>query len=132
MQKIKLINFNRFFKLLKCSLIGIVATLIGTILFSVILKFTNLSSMFISYINDFIKAVSIFLMVIFIKKNNQEKLLINSIIGGLLYALLCFLLFSILSGTFFIDLSFLYNLLFDLIVSAIVSIIVNIVGHKTM
>lgn len=132
MQKIKSNNFSGLLSIMKCCLIGIVATLLGTIIFAVILKFANLSSTFISYINDFIKVVSIFIVITCVKRNNGERLLFKAILAGLIYAFLSYIIFSILNGRFVFNLSFLYDLLFAVIVSMIVSVIINIVGHKNM
>ena len=130
MQKIKSINFGGVLTLIKCALIGIVYSLLGTVIFAFVLKFANLSSTFISYINDLIKVFSIFIMVMCLKRVSGEKLLFKSLIAGVIYAVLSFILFSILNGKFAFDLTIIYNLLFALIVSAICSVIINIISRK--
>ncbi len=132
MQKIKSMNKSNFTAILKACLIGIIATLIGVVILAVILKFTDLSSNAIGYINDIIKALSIFLMVMFIKKWTDGNLLVKSIIGGLLYAVLSFLIFSILNGGFSFNMSIVYDLLFSLISAMIVAVIFNIIGRKNV
>lgn len=129
MQKIKF-NFSGFISLLKCVLIGIVSTLIGIVIFSVVLKFADLSSTIISYINDVIKIFSIFIMIMCVKRSNGEKLLLKSLFAGVLYAILTFIIFSLLNGSFILNLSFVYDLLFAVITSAIVSVIINILNRK--
>ena len=132
MHKIKSLNWNGFLITLKCCLIGLSATLIGTIIFAVVLKFANLSSIFISYINDIIKVLSIFIMVTCLKRNNGEKLIFKSLFAGLIYGLLSYVIFSFLNGGFNFNISFIYDLLFALIVSAIVAVIINILNKKTV
>lgn len=132
MQKIKSMNKSNFTAILKACLIGIIVTLIGVVILAVILKFTDLSSNAIGYINDIIKALSIFLMVMFIKKWTDGNLLVKSIIGGLLYAVLSFLIFSILNGGFSFNMSIVYDLLFSLISAMIVAVIFNIIGRKNV
>ena len=132
MQKIKSMNFSGLLSMIKCCLIGIVATLLGTVIFAFVLKFANLSSMFISYINDFIKVVSIFIMLMCVKRNNSDRLFLKAILAGVIYALISYVVFSILNGGFVFDLSFLYDLLFAVIVSMIVSVIINIISHKNV
>lgn len=132
MQKVKSFNLSGFVNILKCCLLAIVVTLVGIVLLAVVLKFVDLSSMVISYINDIIKALAIFVMILCIKKRNSDKLLVKSIVGGILYALLSFVVFSILNGSFTFNLSFLYDLLFSVIVSVIITIIINILKRKTV
>ena len=132
MQKLKSFNSSHTLAIIKACLLAIVITLIGVVILALILKFTDLSSNFIGYINDVIKALSIFVMVLFIKKWTEANLLIKSIIGGLLYAILSFVIFSILNGGFAFNMSFVYDLLFSLIASMIVAVIFNIIGRKNV
>lgn len=130
MQKIKSINLSGILTLIKCALIGIVCNLLGTVIFAFVLKFANLSSTFISYINDIIKVFSIFIMVMCIKRTSGERLLFKALISGVIYAILSYIVFSILNGRFVFNLLLLYDLLFALIVSAIVSVIINILNKR--
>jgi len=129
MQKIKF-DFSGLLSIIKCALIGVISTLIGIVVFSVVLKFANLSGSVINYINDIIKVFSIFIMVMCIKRKDGSKLLIKSLFAGVIYSLLSFVVFSVLNGSFEFNLSFFYNLIFAVIVSAIVSVIVNILKQK--
>ena len=61
MQKVKF-NFSGLLTIIKCVLIGVISTLIGIVLFSVVLKFADLSGIIISYVNDIIKVFSIFII----------------------------------------------------------------------
>lgn len=130
MQKIKSLNFSSFLSILKCCLLGVVATLAGIVVFAVVLKFVDLSSVAISAVNNVIKGVSIFIMVACINKSNQGKLLFKAVFGGVLYALISFLIFSILNGGIVFDMAFVYDLLFAVAVAAICSVIVNILSRK--
>ena len=131
MQKIKM-DFSKIGLFIKVALTGIVLTLVGILIFSVVLKFVDLSSVAISYINDVIKALSIFAMVLILKKSDESKLLIKSTIVGVLYAVLCFIVFSILNGTFALNIAFVFDLLFAVVVSIIATIIINILKRKTV
>ena len=132
MQKLKQIKFDGFLKLFKCSLVAVVATLLGTVIFAFVLKFANLSTIFISYINKFITLISIMIGVMCVKKHSENKLFIRSIVLALIYALLCFFIFSILNGKFTLDVTFVFDLLFAMISSAIFAIISNILNRKTV
>ncbi len=129
MQKVKF-NFSGLLSIIKCVLIGIISTLIGIVIFSVVLKFADLSGTIISYVNDIIKAFSIFIMVMCIKRKDGDKLMLKAIFAGVIYAILSFVIFSILNGSFVFDLSFVYDLIFAVIVSAIVSVIINILKQR--
>lgn len=130
MQKIKSIKFSGLLTIIKCCLIGVISTLIGIVIFAVILKFADLSTIVISAVNNVIKIFSIFIMMTCIKRAMGDKLFIKSILAGVIYATLTFMIFSILNGGFVFDFSFVYDLLFSVIVSAIVSIIINILNRN--
>ena len=130
MQKIKF-NFSGLLSIIKCVLIGIISTLIGIVIFSIVLKFADLSGTIISYVNDIIKVFSIFIMVICIKRKEGNNLLLKAILAGAIYAILSFVIFSILNGGFHFNMSFMYDFLFAVIVSAIVSVVVNILKQKS-
>ncbi len=130
MQKIKSIKLGGIVSILKCCLIGIVASLIGTVIFAIVLKFANFPSKFVSYINDIIKVFSIFIMIACLKKKDGKKLFIKSVFAGVIYAVLSFFIYSILNGTFAFGLGFAYDLLFAVIVSMIVSVIINVIIRK--
>lgn len=132
MQKIKSISFSTVLSIIKSCLLGVISTLIGIVLLAVTLKFTDLSSSGITAINNVIKAISIFITISVLKRTNGEKLIIKSIFAGVLYALLSFIIFSVLNGYFSFDLSFVYDLLFADIVSVVGAIILNLLGKKTV
>ena len=130
MQKVKSIKFEGILNLLKSALIGIVITLLGTVIFAVVLKFVNLSSNLIAYINNIIKLLAIFIVVICLKKQSNEKLLLRAIIAGVVYSIFSFVIFSILNGGFVFNSSVIYDFLFLIIVSTVVTVIINILSNR--
>lgn len=130
MQKLKSINWSGFLSILKCCLIGIVVTLIGIVFFAIVLKFADLNSTVITAVNNIIKALAIFFMVFFLKKSGNGKLIVKALVAGLIYAVLSFLIFSIMNGGFVFNLSILYDLLFALIMSVIAAVILNLTSKK--
>jgi len=132
MQKLKSISFSGFLSIIKSCLLGIITTLIGVVLLAIVLKFTDLSTSVVSWVNNVIKAVSIFVVVATLKKANGEKLLFKAIFAGVLYAILSFVVFSLLNGSFSLNLSFVYDLLFAVIVAVIASIILNLFTPKSI
>ncbi len=126
MQKLKSFNWSGILSIIKCCLVGIVTTLIGIVFFAIVLKFADFSSTIINYVNNVIKTLAIFIMILCLKRRGEDKLLIKSIIAGALYSLLSFIVFSVINGGFTFNLSFLYDLLFAVIVSVIAAVVVNI------
>ncbi len=130
MQKSK-INFSGVLSLLKYTLVGIVITLVGVLLLAVVLKFTDLNSSVVGYINNVVKAIALFVSTLLTKKHDSNKLLIKSIFLGLFYGVLSLIIFSILNGGFAFDLSILFDLLFAVAVAVICAIILNLFGKKS-
>ena len=101
--------------ILKSCLLGLVVTLIGTVILAVVLKFADIPTKLISYINDIIKALSIFFVVMMLKKSTDQKLLLRAVIAGVVYGVLSFVIFSILNGGF----QFNVGILFDIVFAAV-------------
>lgn len=131
MDKIKVSAFSKFIKILKSCMIGLIFTLLGVVLFAIILKFVDLSSNAISYVNDVIKVISLFIVVFLLKKHSEGKLILNSFFAGIIYALISFGVFSILNGKVDFNLTIVYDLLFAVIVSLIIAIMVNLMSRKS-
>ena len=89
MLKVK-IKFSNIFSLIKCSLLGVVFTLLGTVLFAVVLKWVDLSNLAIDYINNAIIGLSILFMVMCMNKMSIDSLIRRSLFAGLLYGLISF------------------------------------------
>lgn len=132
MQKLKSLNFDSFINILKSCLLGIVATLLGIVILAFVLKFVDLSSTLISHINNIIKGLSLLLVMLSIKKHNPNKLMLKAVVAGGLYAIITFVVFSILNGQFNLGLSFLYDLLFSIIVAVAITVILNLLKKKTV
>lgn len=113
--------------LLKGTLIALCVSLILVLVFAFLLKFTNIPDTAISPVNQVIKGVSIFLGVFIGMKKSKELGLVCGLLIGICYTFLAFLVFSILSGSFVMDLTLLTDLIFGAVIGAICGIIcVNI------
>ena len=55
MVKVKGVKIFNIFKIIKCCLIGVLTTLLGVVVLAVVLKFADLSTSAIGYINNIIK-----------------------------------------------------------------------------
>lgn len=105
--------------LLKGSVVAILITLISILLFAVILKFFELSDAIIMPINQVIKVLSILFGVKVMLKNCKEKGLIKGALLGILYTLISYLIFSLLSRSFIFDLSVIFDVVFGCVIGAI-------------
>ena len=117
--------------IIKSCLVGLVVTLAGIVTFAIVLKFVDVPSKIVAYINNAIKGISIFVLVLLLKKASSEKLLVKSAFGGVIYSLLSLIVFSILNGSFSFDLTIVYDLIFALIVAIVASVIVNLLNRKS-
>ncbi len=113
-------------------MIGIVATLLGIVIFAIVLKFVDIPSNIVGYVNDAIKVISLFVMVLCLKKKNEGNLLLKSIFGGIIYAVLSFIIFSILNGGMVFNMAVVYDLIFAVVASVIVAVIVNLLHRKSV
>ncbi len=109
--------------LIKGTLTALCVSLIGILIFAFILKFTNISEAVITPVNQVIKGVSVFLGVFIALKKQREMGLVSGLLIGLLFTIVAFLVFSILSGRFVFDLAFLYDIIFGSIIGGICGII---------
>ncbi len=130
MQKIKSINFSKILGLIKCSLIGVAASLIGTLIFAFVLKFTNLSSSFIETINNTIRAVSLFVALTCAKKRDG-KMLVKALFIAVIYSILTLFIFGIINGGIRFDMGFLYDLIFSVVASVALAVIINLLSKKS-
>ncbi len=128
--KLKSINLSGFLTILKCCLLGIVATLIGVVVFAVVLKFTDLNDTVVSIVNDVIKGISIFLCIFLLNRKIEKGLLVKSAFAGLLYGILTYIIFSILNGGFSFDMSLIVDLIFAVVVAVIASVIISLVKRR--
>lgn len=131
MKKLKSINWSSFITILKACLLGIVCTLIGVVVLAIILKFSDLPTKYVSFINDIVKILSLFVVIMIISKKTDGKLLLKSVVAGVIYSILSLIIFSALNGGIDFNASIIYDLLFAVISSIIITVIVNLLSRKT-
>ena len=132
MKRLKSINWSSLLMILKACLLGVVATLLGVVVLAIVLKFTDLPTKYVSFINDIIKIISLFVAITIISKKSDGKLLLKSVIAGIIYALLTLIVFSALNGGIGFNASIIYDLLFAVVSAIIISIIVNLLSRKAV
>ena len=122
------INRNKILiPLFKGSMIALLISLIGILIFAMFLKFVDINDGWIMPVNQVIKVLSIFFGVKYFLKNCNGAGFLKGLLLGVFYNILAFIIFSILSSTFSIDITFIFDTLFASIIGAICGMIcVNI------
>lgn len=129
MEIIKKSKLSKLTSIIKTCMLGVVITLLGIVVFAVVLKFTDLSSKTIAYVNDVIKAISLFVVVAILKKK-AGNLLLSAVLAGVIYNVLAFVVFSILNGRFEFNLGFIYDLIFAVVVAVVAAVMLNLLTRK--
>lgn len=109
--------------ILKGSLIALVISLLGVLIFAFILRFVALPDSVISPVNQVIKGISILLGTIIGLKKSKEMGFVSGILIGFFYTVLAFLTFSAIDRNFEIKMSLLNDILFGAIIGGICGII---------
>ena len=123
----KAINKGNISQVLKGCLIALCVSLVGILLFAVVLRFVSLSDTVIKIINQIIKVTSVLLGVKVCLKNNKSKGLMKGSCVGAIYTIISYLVFSLLVASFNFSLSIFYDLIFSSVVGLICGVIfVNI------
>ena len=96
----------------KGSVIALCVSLLLVLVFAFLLKFTNIPDGAIASVNQVIKGLSVFIGVFVGMKKTKELGLICGMLIGVVYTLVAFFVFSLLSGCMVFDLSVLTDMLF--------------------
>ena len=107
--------------LLKGVCTALITTLVGILLFSIIVKVASLNTTVIKVVNQFIKLLSVFLGCFFSVKG--EKGFIKGLTIGVLATLITYLLFSLIGGQKFFSLALLIDLLFGIAIGTVSGIV---------
>lgn len=110
---------NITFVLLKSILVAVCISLVGILVFALILKFVDLSEGFVKIINQIIKILSIFGGTYLCLKTEKSKGYLKGLLVGLGYTVIAFLVFSLLDGNLNLNLTFLTDIVFGGIIGAI-------------
>ena len=100
-----------FSSIIKAAALSVIVSLVGALIFALVLSLTNLDGGVIKTVNQFIKILAVFLGCFFFIKDNAG--LFKGLISGALSAFITYLIFALVSGVginfgteFFIDLAF--------------------------
>ncbi len=109
-------------EILKGTLISVVVSLILVLIFAVIAKFCTLKTEIFPFVNEAIKAISIFVGVLFAVKEPSKGFWKGMLIG-MLFTVVSAGIFALLGGTFSGT-----GILLDLVIGTVVGIIAGIVA----
>ena len=107
---------------LKGSLVSVSVSLVLILIFALLIKFLNIPDGAIQPVNQAIKIISILFGVIAALKNFPQKGLLTGALIGLIYTILAFMFFSLLSGQLIINASLFIDVVFALLMGAMCGI----------
>lgn len=114
-------------QLLKGAFFAVSISLVGILLFALLIKFTSISDKWIMPINQIIKIVSIFFGVLLSFERGGNQGFLKGLIIGIVYTIFAYLVFSILAGKFSFSLNSFTDMLFGGLIGGISGILaVNI------
>lgn len=129
-EKLKKIDLSLIANILKASLIGVVTSILFVLIFAFVLKFVDLNSHVISLIDQIIKVISIIISIIALNKFSPENLLVKGLATGAIYAILTFIVFSILNGGFNFSVALLSDIAFSTLVGGVSAVVINMIKKK--
>ena len=115
-----------FSSVLKGAIISVVASLIGILIFAIIVKLSGSMGTVIKTVNQFIKIISVFLGCVF--SLEEKNGLIKGVLVGILYCVMLYIIFFLMGSNMFS--SILIDLLFMGVVGGILGIVAVNVKSK--
>ncbi len=119
---------NNIVKLLNGTIVAVCLTLILILLFAVLIRFTGINDKVIFPVNQIIKIVSLFVGTFIALKGLKEKGLLKGIIIGFAYYVISYLTFSILQGSFALNIANFYDLILTTVMGGLIGLIVVHMG----
>lgn len=116
-------NGNNIKKVIKGSAFSIIITLIGLLVYSIILSYTSVSESTISTIVIIITAISILIGSTISTSNIKKNGIINGMFVGLIYIAIIYLLSSIVTGNFLLNITSIIMIITSVLTGALGGII---------
>ena len=122
-------DFKTFFSsVIKATFLTVILSLVGVLVFALIVKFADISDTTIKIVNQFIKVIAVFFGCYFSLAGNKG--LFKGIATGLISTVLIYLIFSLLSGAEMFGIKALADLIFVAVIGGISGIITVNVRKK--
>jgi len=109
------------FSLALGSIISVIMSLGMILVFALVIKWFNLSDSIITPVNIFIKIISIAIGVFVVTRDGKQGF-IKGLLVGLIYVVCCYVIFSLLLGSFSLTASNFLDLVLGLVSGAICGI----------
>lgn len=119
---------NSILKVISGAIVSVCVTLILILVFALLIRFMGIKDNWIFPVNQAIKIISLFFGVFVVLKGNKEKGLVKGIILGFAYYILSFITFSILQGSFAINIGNFYDLILTTLMGGIIGLILVHIG----
>lgn len=116
-------NGNNIKKVIKGSAFSIIITLIGLLVYSIILSYTSVSESTIPTIVIIITAISILIGSTISTSNIKKNGIINGMLVGLIYITVIYLLSSIVTGNFLLNITSIIMIITSVLTGALGGII---------
>ena len=118
-----------FSSVVRAAFLTVIASLIGVLIFALVVKFADISDIAIKIVNQFIKTVAVFIGCFFSFSGGRG--LIKGVLAGLFSAILLYLIFTLMSGAEVFGIKTLVDLAFMSVIGAISGIVaVNLRGKE--
>lgn len=116
-------NENNIIKILKGSAISIIITLIGLLIYSIILSYTSVAETTMPVTIIIISAISILIGSTLSTSNIKKNGIINGMLVGLIYIAIIYLLSSIVTGNFLLNITSIIMIITSVLTGALGGII---------
>lgn len=116
-------NGNNIKKVIKGSAFSIIITLIGLLIYSIILSYTSVSESTIPTIVIIITAISVLIGSTISTSNIKKNGIINGMFVGLIYIAIIYLLASIVTGNFLLNITSIIMIITSVLTGALGGII---------
>ena len=116
-------NGNNIKKVIKGSAFSIIITLIGLLIYSIILSYTSVSESTIPTIVIIITATSVLIGSTISTSNIKKNGIINGMFVGLIYIAIIYLLSSIVTGNFLLNITSIIMIITSVLTGALGGII---------
>ena len=107
---------------LKGVLVAVCISIVGVLLFAVVYKFVAMNGTTIKIVNQVIKVLSVLLGVNVALNGNKTKGAVKGLLIGVIYSIVAYAIFGLLSSTFTFNLSILYDAIFAGLVGLIAGV----------
>lgn len=119
---------NSILKVISGAIVSVCVTLILILVFALLIRFMGIKDNWIFPVNQVIKIISLFFGVFVALKGSKEKGLVKGLILGFAYYILSFITFSILQGSFAINIGNFYDLILTTLMGGIIGLILVHIG----